>query len=129
MSLFTWNVNIPMPIPMTDPIANMKTANTNLGIDLLAPANSKPKQKPTTNLCDATAPVSNSTWKNIATCVIESRNQLNNHKERDQRIYLGDFRLQPNRKPFEDSVHGESQGETGEAGVAVGALLSEISMT
>jgi len=54
---------MPMPIPTTDPIANRKIANINLGTDLLTPANSSPKQKPTTNLCDATAPVNNSTLK------------------------------------------------------------------
>jgi len=52
---------MPMPIPMTDPMANRKIANINLGTDLLTPANSSPKQKPTTNLCDATAPVNSNT--------------------------------------------------------------------
>lgn len=56
---------MPIPIPITDPMANTKIANINLGTDLLTPANSNPKQKPTTYLCDATAPVNNNTWKNV----------------------------------------------------------------
>lgn len=59
--LLTRNVSIPTPIPTADPPENTKIASISLRKVLLAPANSKPKQKPTTNLCEATAPTNKNT--------------------------------------------------------------------
>lgn len=50
-----------MPIPTADPAENTKIASTSLKRVLLAPANSNPKQNPTTNLWEATAPTNKNT--------------------------------------------------------------------
>lgn len=61
----TFSRPAPVAIPATDPPENSATLIRFAQSVPVVAHNSAPRQKPTTNLCDATAPSKRSTWKFI----------------------------------------------------------------